>query len=77
MCQGDIERKHAMTAAIAATVQSTAEKIAAYRGRVSADQLDALVLGATLAIWSEHSADGTGTQPFDVEDALRSALKEI
>lgn len=75
MCKGDREKEHTMTNATAATVQSTAEKIAAYRGRVSPDQLDALVLGATLAIWSEHSADGT--QPFDVEDALRSALNEI
>lgn len=63
------------TETIAKTIKSTAEKIAAYRGRMTDTQIDALVLGATLALWSDHSADGV--QPFDVEDALRAELASL
>ena len=59
-----------MTATVAATVQSTAEKIAAYRGRVTDTQLDAMVLGASLAIWSSDES----VKPWEVEDAIRAAI---
>lgn len=63
------------TDTIAKTIKSTAEKIAAYRGRMTDTQIDALVLGATLALWSDHGIDGV--QPFDVEDALRAELASL
>lgn len=73
-----------MTATTAGTVQceaaqsaieSTAEMIAAYRTRVTDTQLDAMVLGATLAIWAEHSDEGV--MPYDVEDALRLTIRAL
>lgn len=63
------------TDCISKTIKSTAEKIAAYRGRVADVQLDALVLGAALALWSDHCCDGV--QPFDVEDAIRAELASL
>ena len=61
------------TIAIETAIQSTAKKLVTYRGRVTDEQLDALVLGSVLGLWSAYDA----RHPCVIEDAGRGAQREL